>query len=198
MQIEYIKKLLLPWLTDSKKIKLLCDMRENFPNLDYYRDNETRDIFQGDGWNGLELVTFDTMEKRVVSGLILSNTCDVSPENPRLMPPNLVFASVIQCSVYEGILFERCSDKGKVLNHMKDLRNQALTNRFYLPKTELRNDFVVLLDDIHTIPLKYYLDKADRALKVRLSNAGFYIFIIKLSAHFCRLTDNVDRDAVMQ
>ena len=197
MQLEVIEKHIPAWLTKGEQIKLICDMTKAYPNIDYYREHATPDLLQGDGWTGLELIPLDTMTKIKVSGLILSNTCDVSPENKRIQPPNLVFSPVVQCAAYETLLSKHCANGEKVSNHMLALRGQSLTNRFYLPKTDLMKDCVALLDDIHTMPLKYYLENTERALKIRLSTAGFYAFVVKLSVHFCRLTDNVKRDGTV-
>ena len=54
----------------------------------------------------------------------------------------------------------------------------------------LEEDYVVLLDDLHSIPLASH--PGDQKL-FTLSMAGFYLFIFKLSVHFCRLHEHVDR-----
>jgi hypothetical protein len=195
--LENIKQFLPAYLTDSERASLLRNITKDYPNLDYYSSRDTVDILQGDGWADLEIITFDTMERINVSGLILSNTCDIATENTRQFnKPNIIFAPVTTAQAYELELSNNCSDAKRVSSHMDAIRAQALTNRFYLPKTtSMPRDYVVLLDDIHTIPRDYYLKKNSRKLWVRLSNAGFYVFILKLSMHFCRLTDTVNRDA---
>ena len=195
LDLENIKQFLPAYLTDSEQAALLRKITKDYPNIDYYSSRDTAEILQGDGWAGFEVVTFDTLERISVSGLILSNTCDIAPENARLKPPNIIFAPVITAQAYELELSKHCSDRNRVCSYMESIRAQALTNRFYLPKTQFMTaDYVVLLDDIHTIQREYYLKNDNRRLCVRLNNAGFYVFILKLSIHFCRLTDGVNRD----
>jgi hypothetical protein len=195
IKLEDIKNFLPAYLTDSDQATLLRNITKDYPHLDYYSLRDTQDILQGDGWTGLEIITFDTMEKIRVSGLILSNTCDIAPENPRIKAPNIIFAPVTTLQAYDQVLSANCTDIGRVRSHMEAIRVQALTNRFYLPKaTPMAMDYVVLLDDIHTMPRERYLKNSSRKLCVRLSNSGFYVFILKLSIHFCRLTDGVNRN----
>ncbi|MGZ5601252.1 MAG: hypothetical protein ACXWFX_11735, partial [Methylobacter sp.] len=62
----------------------------------------------------------------------------------------------------------------------------------------LESDHIVLLDDLHTLPVKLFCEKNDREKQFTLSQAGFYLFLFKLSIHFCRFHENVLRDNEQQ
>ena len=49
----------------------------------------------------------------------------------------------------------------------------------------------MLLDDLHSMPIELHGQAAEKLFT--LSMAGFYLFVLKLSVHFCRLHENVDR-----
>jgi hypothetical protein len=195
MSIEDLIENHIPiYLSDQRKYDLLKNIRESYPDVDYYSDNHADGFLQGDGWTKFDVVDLFSTEKKEISGIILSNTCDIDSENKRLSPTKLVFAPIIRFAIYKRMLLDNCSATEKIDNHLLSIKNQAVTNRFYLPKSPLMDsDYVVLLDDIHSIPVDYYLTK-HAELRVRLSNAGFYIFILKLSIHFCRLFEGIDRN----
>ena len=134
ISFDDIKRFMPAYLTDGEQTSLLRNITNDYPNIDYYYPRDTQEILQGDGWSGLELIIFDTMEKISVSGLILSNTCDIAPENPRIQPPNIVFAPVINVGVFEEGLREDCADTNRINSYMASIRSQAVSNRFYLPK----------------------------------------------------------------
>src|SRR5262249_26177507 len=73
------------------------------------------------------------------------------------------------------------------------IRKQHVTNLFYVPAgSGLEVDHVVLLDDVHTMPAEVFA--TERGTKIfTLSQAGFYLFIIKLSLHFCRFHEALIR-----
>jgi hypothetical protein len=54
-------------------------------------------------------------------------------------------------------------------------------------------DHIALLDDLHTLPLGMF-QKADRPKLFTLSQVGFYLFVVKLSIHFCRFSEGISRD----
>ena len=46
------------------------------------------------------MIDFDTGERKEVSGIILSNSCDVAAENQRDLPVNVLFAPLIELNKY--------------------------------------------------------------------------------------------------
>ncbi len=71
------------------------------------------------------------------------------------------------------------------------MRAQEVTNVFYLPAGgPFEEEHIVLLDNVHSMPFAAH-DEGEKLFT--LSMAGFYLFAFKLSVHFCRLQENVDR-----
>lgn len=50
---------------------------------------------------------------------------------------------------------------------------------------------VALLDDLHSMPMEVYKEAAEKLFTCSME--GLYLFVFKLSVHFCRLHENVDR-----
>jgi hypothetical protein len=150
-------------------------------------------MLQGDGWRGLQVRKFDSGEKAHINAIILSNTCDVSPENKRELPVRIVFAPLIALNAYERLLVEAGISKDSVRSKIDAVKRQKVTNVFYLPaRGGLDGDHMVLLDDVHAVPARTY--SAERTAKIfTLSQAGFYLFILKLLIHFCRFHENLGR-----
>lgn len=165
--------------------------------LDPYRDDFKADMLQGDGWRGFQLFKFDTGERRSVQGLVLSNSCDVDPENPRDVPARLIFAPLVKLAAYESLLRASDIDKQKVDVKLASIRAQKTTNMFFLPRGGLLpEDHVVRLDDAHSMPVAAHVEATDREKLFTLSNTGFYMLVLKLSVHFCRLHEKVNRKNV--
>ena len=148
-------------------------------------------ILQGDGWHGFQLYSFDTGESRTVRGIVLSNSCDISEDNDRAIAPKIVFTPIVKLSAIEARLGRHNLAEDAVKARIDAIKRQSVTNIFYLPKGEsLREDYVALLDDVHSMPIGA-LASGQRLFT--LSMAGFYLFAFKLSVHFCRLHERVDR-----
>jgi hypothetical protein len=150
-------------------------------------------MLQGDAWRQLHLRNFETGEKALVNGVVLSNTCDVAPDNKRDLPSNIVFAPLVALSAYERLLDNAGVSKQSISDKMNAIRRQRVTNLFYVPAGgALEAEHIVLLDDIHTMPAKAF--EVHSSTKIfTLSQAGFYLFILKLSIHFCRFHENLAR-----
>lgn len=157
------------------------------------QDSFADERLQGDGWRGLPLFSFESGEKKYVRGILLSNTCDVSPENDRTLPPKLVFAPIIRLSAVEARFATRGISPAQVADKVKAIKDQIATSIFYLPAGgPLEEDYVALLDDVHSVPVSAH-ENDNKEKLFTLSMAGFYLFVFKLSVHFCRLQENVDR-----
>jgi len=159
------------------------------------QDSFANERLQGDGWRGLPLFSFASGERKDVRGILLSNTCDVSPENDRTLPPKLVFAPIIRLSLIEARFAAKGISSAHVAGKVKAIRGQIATSVFYLPAGgPLQEDYVALLDDVHSVPVSAH-ENDNKEKLFTLSMAGFYLFVFKLSVHFCRLRENVDRSS---
>jgi hypothetical protein len=153
-------------------------------------DPHVDETLQGDGHRGFQVYSFETSATRPVRGIVLSNSCDVAAENERAMPSKITFAPLIKLSKLEERFNQRIANKQQISDRLTAIRKQSVTNVFYLPPDGvLEEEYVALLDDVHSMPL--HALQPDKVFT--LSMAGFYLFIFKLSVHFCRLHEQVDR-----
>ncbi len=182
------------YLTQEARTGILRELRSFPDGMNYYLQPGYQDeLLQGDGWRQLQLRNFLTGEKDLVHGVMLSNTCDVSPENKRDLPANIVFAPLIALATYETVLARSGVSAGSIRLKIDAVRKQRVTSMFYMPSgAGLEADHIVLLDDVHTMPASAF--KAESTAKIfTLSQAGFFLFILKLSIHFCRFHENINR-----
>lgn len=150
------------------------------------------EMLQGDGWRGFQIFSFKSGNVSAARGIVLSNSCDVSAENARVLPPNVTFAPIVKLSKIVERFEAHGLDVKKVASRLADIKAQRVTNMFYLPADgPLDEDHVALLDDLHSMPIEVHRSNAEKLFT--LSMAGFYLFVFKLSVHFCRLQENVER-----
>ncbi len=201
--VESIQKQIPFYLTAEDQQVLVGELEaiEGGGAVDY-RLNDHRDTFrevmlQGDGWCGFQLFLFDTGERCYVRGVVLSNSCDVDPENPRDVPARLIFAPLVKLSAYEALLAKSGINPEKVGAKIAAIKAQKTTNIFFLPASDsLSEDYVVRLDEAHSMPVAAHIGGGKREKLFTLSNTGFYMLVFKLSVHFCRLQEKVNRRTV--
>lgn len=192
---EQIRILLPKYLTPSEKEDLFDELKR-FPNNEAFyfdRDDLRNELLQGDGWRGLIAIDFRTGNRKSVSGVILSNSCDIDTGNLSAFPVNILFAPIIKLDRY----VERLRSQGKTGDQIQSLlttiRKQRITNIFFLPpSTGITEESFILLDDIHAHPLSDFLGSDHQPL-FKMNMFFFYYFVIKLSIHFCRFQEGVHR-----
>lgn len=184
---------------------LTRDKAEGFMNELKSFSNQTRIItahqdelfLQGDGWRGFSLFNFTTGDKRKVRGIIVSNSCDISPENHREIPAKVTFVPLIKLSAIEGILeSDKSLSEQARKNKIASIKNQESTSFFFIPSQGiLEEDFVAWFNDAHSMPTNEFLAEhnQDRQRIFSLTMVGFYLFLFKLSIHYCRFHEKVDR-----
>jgi hypothetical protein len=183
----------LPQYLTPKKQRALADALADFENRDYYTQLYPDEMLQGDGWSSIEIMRFETGDRDRIKGILLSNSCDIDPKNRRDFPPRIVFAPLVRLEAYIKRLADAVDQK--VLdNKLTAIRKQTVSSLFYLPAgAELTAEHIAILDDLHTIPLATFLSEASRAKLFTLGQMGFYLFLMKLSIHFCRFQEGIDR-----
>lgn len=193
--VENIKDHIPYYLAQEAKEGLVKALRDFPEKMNYYTTTHPDELLQGDGWNSLDIINVETAERKSIKGIILSNSCDISTENIRDIPARIVFAPIIPLSNYENLLAQRGVDPNKVSSKISSIKKQQVTSLFYLPKGGyLESDHIAVLDDLHTLPVQRFCEKTDRRKQFTLSQVGFYLFLFKLSIHFCRFHENVFRD----
>jgi hypothetical protein len=162
--------------------------------LGAYTDSFKEVMLQGDGWRGFQLFLFETGDRRSVRGVVLSNSCDVSPENPRDVPARVIFAPLVKLATFKALLETSGISAERVAANIAAIKAQKTSSIFYLPAGGvLQEDYVVRFDDAHNMPVDAHAKSKDREKLFTLSNTGFYMLVLKLSVHFCRLQEKVNR-----
>lgn len=191
---ESIRDQIPYYLTQEAKENLVKALNA-FPKNNYYINCYSNEVLQGDGWTSLELFDFESGEKKAVKGIIISNSCDISPENKRTIPTKISFAPVIRLDNYIDRLKENNKDAKSIEAKVISIKNQQVSNILYLPKCEnLEFDSIAILYELHTIPLSHFLKNPERSKIFTLSQVGFYLFLMKISIHFCRFHEALDRN----
>jgi hypothetical protein len=130
--------------------------------------------------------------------IIISNTCDISIENKHeVNSKQCLFAPLIDFNEYVKDLKTHGYNEEKLSQFVQTVKSQLVTNLFYLPMTaDSKKEYIVFLDNVFWFPaieLNSYLDEIDDNRITSLSHFGYYLFILKLSYHLCRLPEQCDR-----
>lgn len=158
-------------------------------------NNFKAEMLQGDGWPGFQVFSFKSGKAHATRGIVLSNSCDLSKDNVRVVSPRVTFAPIVKLSKIVERFETHGLDNNKVASRLTEIKAQRVTNMFYLPADGLlAEDHIALLDDLHSMPVEAYSRDAQKMFT--LSMAGFYLFVFKLSVHFCRLHENVKRTTI--
>ncbi|KAF0249421.1 MAG: hypothetical protein FD167_1177 [bacterium] len=208
-RFEDIKIYLPKYLSLESQQKLFSDLEQfsnniiskNFYASDLYQENS---VFQGDGLSNLFIIDIQNNNKhislpsiKIAPGpvMILSNTCDIDPNNQRFIPMRVVYCPIIKLSRYVKVLRKRNTSNEKIDSHLESMRKQEVTSIFYLPESNgLKEECMVLLDRINSCDLSFIdLNKLQDTRLFSLNNYGFYVFLFKLSIHISRVREGVDR-----
>lgn len=195
---ESIKDQIPYYLTEEQKEGLLKALsnfiKDPLKETDYYSYGQKEELLQGDAWHKLQVRDLATGEKGSILGIILSNTCDINPDNKRDLPANIIFAPIIPLSSYVDLLEKAGIEPDKIRNKVTSIKEQKVTTIFFLPAgSGLQIDSIALFDRIFTMPAKLFESEKDKLKMFTLGYFGFYLFIFKLSIHFCRFHENVNR-----
>lgn len=188
----------IPYYLSLESKENLVKALDRFPRqIDYYINCYPEEILQGDGWNSVDVISFDDGKRKLVKAVLLSNSCDISPKNKRDFPIKLTFAPIINLNRYQELLIKAGLDTKQVVDKVAAIKEQKISSLIYLPQgAGLDDDYVALLDDIHTVPYQVFDAHMGKKKLFTLSQVGFYLFILKLSVHFCRFHEEVTRDPV--
>jgi len=155
-------------------------------------------IFQGDAFSDVPIVDLPDTEIYRTKVLVLSNTCDLDTQNKRnsSLPINLSYVPIIPLGKYVNLLRENGIDELRITGHVTTLKQQRYTHLIYFPAhpSGPNEDAVALLD--HTCSCRPEVIQVNNIAKQRLftlNNFGFYLFLLKLSIHFSRIRESVDR-----
>ena len=197
-------KLYLPKFLSAESEKELFNSLKDFPkNIDsriytnYLSNSDI--IYQGDGISDMLFVNLPNPEIKPIPSMILSNTCDIDLVNVRNFPSQVVYAPIFNISKYQEALYKNSiKTKEQIDSHINSIKNQEITQVFYLPKVEGEiDDSIVFFDRVCNFPNKLISRENLKEKRLfTLSDYGSYLFILKLSIHFTRIQDKVERKSV--
>lgn len=193
-EIEKLAETYPRYLTPRQQ-KDLTEELDRFPAITYY--SKPQDILlQGDVWLNVSGYIYKSggPEFTPYTWMIISNTCDVAAENRRFVPPSVVFAPVVATSRYLALMKQSGATDEQIQSYMGDIRSQRLTGLFFLPAGGgLDEDSIVLFDGAQSKPLSMFTREEGKVKSLQLSQSAFWVLLIKLSIHFCRAFENVER-----
>lgn len=194
---EEFRTYLPEYLSPSSKTSLFEELKQFPQNIDarlYTSKLETDGtFFQGDGLDGLWVSNLPDPTVKETRVMVLSNTCDVSEANNRLVGPRLMYCPIISLQKYGDMI--RSHVGGSHDQHLAEIRRQRISSMFYLPRNSaLGEEGVALLDRINNCDLqKLDVAKLTKTRLFTLSDYGFYLFLFKLSIHLTRIREGVAR-----
>lgn len=199
---ENVSIYLPPYLSETSKKKLFEDI-DKFNKTGFEEEiysNSFKDatyLMQGDGISNMFYVNLPSVESKYVNAIICSNTCDMSLDNlkTRKNPARVMYAPILSFKKYKDLISSKYGED-HVKSHLNDIKRQHVTQILFLPKwNDSSEDSIVFLDRMISLPLKDNL--VHQSVKNRiftLSDSGFYLFLLKLSLHFTRVQEKLDRN----
>jgi hypothetical protein len=188
------------YLSPENQDKLLSDLKKFPSNIDQrmygFYGIEQDVIYQGDGIDDLLIINLPCMQTQKGNGMVVSNTCDIDLANRRNFSSKMVYAPILKLNKYIDALKKEniYSVINDLNNHIKDIREQKIAQIFYLPQYGDFEESFVLLDRLISVTNNTYDRKTLESHRIfSLSQYGHYLFLYKLSIHFTRFHEKVDR-----
>lgn len=203
-----IKHLFPSYLSDEEKGRLL-EALEQFKDFDakskwssktyshFYAQFSYNYFLQGDlireirfpDWNREDR----NFERTYTDALILSNTCDLDVSNIRKINKQVVLAPIIELAQY----VEEIAIDQSIEEMVKGIKSQTISNILYLPPNLIDGkEYICHLDKAFWFPteeLNSYISDMEQTRIASLDYFGYYLFMVKLSYHFCRLPEEKQR-----
>lgn len=189
---EVIRTHLPAYLSEEDYYRVTKQLADYSEFSDYYLVSApTNKVLQGDCWTGFPIV--DGEERIRVHGVILSNSCDIDPDNSARLNKNVIFTPVIQLNKVRELYAEAGFSSERIKQNIDLVKRQLISDIFYLPSYgDSVDDHVVRLDNVYTTSISDF-QRQERERIFCLGQTAFYIFLIKLSIHFTRLREGVRR-----
>ncbi len=192
---------IIPKYLTAETTKTLIESLSAFPeNIDkrlYSSANiDTELLCQGDGIDDLLVVEVPSLRTKRAPCMIMSNTCDIDPSNERLFSTSIIYTPIIKLEAYRKFLTSEGICANQVLeDHLKAIRSQRVTQIFYLPKFSAAFEEGIVFYDRLVSCASDAVDRASLSMKrlFTLSQYGHYLFLLKLSIHFTRMNEGIDR-----
>ncbi|MDH0745774.1 hypothetical protein N5D61_05400 [Pseudomonas sp. GD03842] len=192
-QFDY-KDFLPYYLTEEQRIGLASALKDFSDKTNLYTSVFQGETLQGDLWSKSPLMDFPSGQIKQARVLVLSNSCDISPDNKRDLPVYITYAPVIGLAGYVQVLEKHGLDMGAIQAKVEAIRAQKITSMLFLPSGQgMDQDGVALLDRTTSIPYKAFDGHLEKAKLTSLTQVGHYLLSFKLSIHFCRMHEAIAR-----
>ena len=102
LDIKSLQRQIPYYLTSEDRQALVNELKAIFRGgtanyfLSHTRDAFKSDMLQGDGRRRFQLCMFDTGKRCSVQGLVISNSCDVDPNNRGDLPARVIFVPLVK------------------------------------------------------------------------------------------------------
>ena len=200
IDLEEIKLYLPKYLSAESEQNLFKNLKDFPDNIDsrMYSSMLLDDqiIYQGDGLEGLLIINLPDSRIGKAKAMVLSNTCDIDINNVRMFSSSICYAPLFSLQKYiDKLKARKAAPAERISQFVQSLKQQRISQIFYLPEGgKLDSDSFIFFDKINSCD-NSTIDRQQLA-KTRLfslSNFGLYLFLFKLSIHFSRIREGVDR-----
>jgi hypothetical protein len=198
--LEDIEKFLPQYLSSENK-NALFEQFKGFPNnlekLYSKEKNHEKTLLQADVMCNVPIIDLPDTKITRCKVLIISNSCDNDLDNDRKHPISISYVPIIKLKSLEDLLYKQKIDENKIKSFINDVKKQHITNLFYLPIGDfLEEELVACFDKTLNMSRNTFFElfSSDKVGKIlSMSNYGFYMFLLKLSIHFTRIREKIDR-----
>lgn len=200
MKFEDIEKYLPKYLSPENQKELYAELKEFPDNISkIYGSDFTfqAGILQSDVVKGIPFFNLPDTTSKISKVMVISNSCDIDPANNRPIPPKVSYIPLISLDKFIKLLKSQDVAEERIRGIVESIKKQEKTNMFYLPKgAHIEEDMIALFENVLSINRDIFFDLAEaKSYKLAtLSNYGFYMFLLKLSIHFTRIQEGVDRN----
>jgi hypothetical protein len=199
MLMEEIQDQIPYYLTKEAGEGVLKELENYSGKTQIILNRESEGFLQGDGWRGFKLFDFNSGALMSAKGIIISNSCDIDPNNKRELPAKVTFVPLMRMRKIEELFRNSGLNAQATEQKLRSIREQKSTSFFFIPnQIGLDDDYAAWLNDIYSMPMKAFVESEKREKFFTLNMTGFYLFLLKLSIHFCRFHENVDRTPATQ
>jgi len=200
MKLEDIEKYLPKYLSPENQKELYEQLKE-FPNniSKIYGSDFTFNIgiLQSDIVEDIPFFNLPDTNSKNTKVMVVSNSCDIDPENNRYIPPKVSYIPLISLDKFIQLLKSNNMSEERIRGTVESIKKQEKTNLFYLPKgAMIKEDSIALFENVLSINRDFFFETAQQSGSkiATLSNYGFYMFLLKLSIHFTRIKEAINRD----
>lgn len=194
---EEASKYLPPSLAAADLRDLYKDLKRLDEGLRYYSPHSFDFYLQGDAFAGVPfvIVKSESITERPTTAILLSNTCDVSDANNHMESPFVTVAPIIRVSRWRSGLLNLGVKEKAIEEKLRAAREHKVSSLFFLAQGQgIDEESLVLFQQIQSMPIQRFKVASPTRLAI-LSQAAHWVLTVKLSIHFCRLQEGVNRQA---